>query len=61
MSEQRAFKVGLIGAGIQHSSSPSMHVDEGKALGLQVSYELIDFDLLQGGSNRLAALLRINP
>ena len=44
VSEHRALKVGLIGAGIQHSSSPSMHVDEGKALGLPISYELLDFD-----------------
>ena len=50
-------QVGLVGAGIQHSSSPSMHVDEGKALGLQVSYELLDFDLMQGGAERLPALL----
>ena len=34
-----------------------MHVDEGKALGLSISYELLDFDLMQGGSERLAALL----
>ena len=34
-----------------------MHVDEGKALGLSISYELLDFDLMQDGSNRLAALL----
>lgn len=53
----RALQVGLVGAGIQHSSSPSMHVDEGKALGLQISYELLDFDLMQGGSERLPALL----
>jgi len=52
-------KVGLIGAGIQHSSSPSMHVDEGKALGLAVSYELLDFDLVQGGPAKLAALLDV--
>jgi shikimate dehydrogenase len=53
----RALLVGLVGAGIQHSSSPSMHVDEGKALGFQISYELLDFDLMQGGSERLPALL----
>jgi shikimate dehydrogenase len=57
VSEHRALKVGLIGAGIQHSSSPSMHVEEGKALGLSISYELLDFDLMPGGSGRLAALL----
>jgi len=50
-------KIGLIGAGIQHSSSPSMHVEEGKALGLSISYELLDFDQVQGGPERLAALL----
>jgi shikimate dehydrogenase len=50
-------KVGLIGAGIQHSSSPSMHVDEGEALGLSISYELLDYDLMQGGAERLAVLL----
>ena len=57
MSDPRTLKVGLIGAGIQHSSSPSMHVDEGQALGLPISYELLDYDLMPGGSNRLAALL----
>jgi shikimate dehydrogenase len=49
--------VGLAGAGIQHSSSPSMHVDEGKALGLAIHYELFDFDLMQGGAGRLASVL----
>jgi shikimate dehydrogenase len=34
-----------------------MHVDEGKALDLQISYELLDFDLMQGGAERLPALL----
>ena len=57
MSMPHSSKVGLIGAGIQHSSSPSMHVEEGKALGLSISYELLDFDLMQGGVGRLAALL----
>jgi len=57
MSAPHSLKVGLIGAGIQHSSSPSMHVEEGKALGLSISYELLDFDLMQGGVDRLSALL----
>ena len=60
MNPQRAnrtLQVGLVGAGIQHSSSPSMHVDEGKALGLPISYELLDFDLIQGGAAGLAAVL----
>jgi len=50
-------KVGLIGTGIQHSSSPSMHVEEGKALGLPVTYQLFDFDVISGGADRLPALL----
>jgi len=53
----RTLMVGLVGAGIQHSSSPSMHVEEGKALGLTVSYELFDFDLMPGGASRLQAVL----
>ena len=63
MSKQRAdvpgktLMVGLAGAGIQHSSSPSMHVDEGKALGLSIHYELFDFDLMKGGADRLASVL----
>jgi shikimate dehydrogenase len=53
----KALMVGLAGAGIQHSSSPSMHADEGKALGLAIHYELFDFDLMQGGPERLASVL----
>jgi shikimate dehydrogenase len=34
-----------------------MHMDEGQSLGLQISYELFDFDLLPGGENRLASVL----
>jgi len=34
-----------------------MHVDEGKALGLQISYELLDFDLIHGGAEKLPDLL----
>ena len=34
-----------------------MHVDEGKAQGLKISYELLDFDLLPGGAEKLPALL----
>lgn len=51
-------RVGLAGAGIQHSSSPAMHVDEGEALGLDVSYELFDFDLMEGGAARLEDVLK---
>jgi shikimate dehydrogenase len=56
-SANRTYLVGLVGAGIQHSSSPSMHMDEGQSLGLQINYELLDFDLMPEGPARLAAVL----
>jgi shikimate dehydrogenase len=34
-----------------------MHVDEGNALGLNVSYELFDFDLMRGGAECLQNVL----
>jgi shikimate dehydrogenase len=39
-----AVKVGLVGAGIQASRSPALHEVEGRALGLDYSYALIDQD-----------------
>lgn len=48
---------GLIGAGIQHSSSPSMHMDEARSLGFQLTYELLDLDLIPGGLDVLPAVL----
>src|SRR6187549_565101 len=56
-SPHRTYLVGLVGAGIQHSSSPSMHMDEGRSLGLQIDYELLDFDLMPEGPTCLAAVL----
>lgn len=56
-SANRTYLAGLVGAGIQHSSSPSMHMDEGQSLGLQISYELFDLDLLPAGATGLAAVL----
>jgi shikimate dehydrogenase len=53
----RTLLAGLVGAGIQHSSSPSMHMDEGRSLGLSLCYELFDFDLMPTGPARLAAVL----
>jgi shikimate dehydrogenase len=53
----RQYLVGLVGAGIQHSSSPSMHMDEGRALGLEVTYELLDLDLMKAGPAALATVL----
>ena len=34
-----------------------MHMDEGQSLGLQISYELFDFDLMPNGPARLPAVL----
>jgi shikimate dehydrogenase len=56
-SANRTYLAGLVGAGIQHSSSPSMHMDEGRSLGLQINYELFDFDLMPSGAAHLAAVL----
>jgi quinate/shikimate dehydrogenase (NAD+) len=50
-------KVGLIGAGIQASRSPAMHMEEARALGIRVQYELLDLDTL-GGAAALGGLLR---
>jgi shikimate dehydrogenase len=55
-SPQRTL-AGLIGAGIQHSSSPSMHMDEARSLGFQVSYELLDLDQIPGGLDALPTVL----
>jgi shikimate dehydrogenase len=53
----RTYLAGLVGAGIQHSSSPSMHMNEGQSLGLAIRYELFDFDLMAAGAAPLAAVL----
>ena len=53
----RTLHAGLIGSGIQQSASPSMHIEEGNSHGLQVGYELFDFDLIPGGPARLEAIL----
>ena len=34
-----------------------MHMDEGQSLGLQISYELLDLDLMAGGATGLASVL----
>ena len=38
-------RLGLVGRGIQGSRSPSMHMQEGAAQGLRLSYVLLDLDL----------------
>jgi len=48
---------GLIGAGIQASRSPAMHMGEARALGLDLVYELFDLDRIETGAAALPALL----
>jgi len=48
---------GLIGAGIQGSRSPALHEAEAAAQGLQLSYKLIDLDVLGVGAEALPGLL----
>lgn len=42
----KTYKIGLIGRGIQLSRTPFMHEAEGKRLGLDYKYDLIDVDLM---------------
>ncbi len=49
--------VGLIGAGIQASLTPAMHMREGRAQGLAYDYRLIDLDVLQVDANALPDLI----
>lgn len=49
--------VGLIGAGIQRSASPRMHMHEAHALGLRLRYELLDLDRIVGGAAALPRVL----
>jgi len=51
------FLVGLIGSRIGASGSPSLHEQEGRELGLQVHYQLIDLDRPDLAGKRLPDLL----
>src|SRR5882724_1440491 len=46
MVAKQSILVGLIGAGIQSSLSPTMHEREGAAQGFRYAYRLIDLDVL---------------
>src|SRR5262245_15683689 len=46
MVARQSILIGLIGAGIQSSLSPAMHMREGEAQGLRYEYRLIDLDVL---------------
>ena len=50
-------KVGLLGRGIAASSSPAIHETEAACLGVALTYELFDFDLLGLADNALAETL----
>ena len=50
-------KAGLIGGNIKRSSSPALHEQEGRALGLGYSYDLIDLDDRAGHSAALPDIL----
>ena len=52
-----SFLLGLIGAGIQSSLTPAMHVREGLAQGLTCLYQLIDLDELNLTADALPDLL----
>lgn len=57
-TSERTLRAGLIGAGIQHSASPALHMDEGRSAGLNYSYELFDLDLAVGREQALPEVLR---
>src|SRR3954471_7538969 len=49
--------LGLVGAGIQGSLTPTMHEREGDAQGLRLLYQKIDLDRLGLGAEALGELL----
>lgn len=51
-------RLGLIGAGIQASKTPAMHMAEARAQGFALDYQLLDLDLPPFGAKGLAALLQ---
>lgn len=53
----RPLKAGLIGAGIQASLTPAMHMKEGAAQGLNYEYELIDLNRIGASPADLPKLL----
>ncbi|MCV3736947.1 shikimate dehydrogenase [Rhizobium sp. TRM96647] len=53
----KPFRAGLIGAGIQASLTPAMHMREGSAQGLAYEYELIDLNEIGASADDLPQLL----
>jgi shikimate dehydrogenase len=58
MPSSHSFLVGLLGAGIQASRTPSLHEYEGAAQGLRYVYRRIDIDALRLTPEALPELLR---
>jgi shikimate dehydrogenase len=56
-SEKRSVLVGLVGAGIQASRTPALHEREGRELGLDYEYRLIDLDTLARDASALPDIL----
>jgi shikimate dehydrogenase len=53
----KTVRAGLIGAGIQGSRSPHIHVEEGRAQGLDYAYDLLDLDRADGRIDALGPLI----
>ncbi len=57
MRTETVFRTGLIGAAVQQSKSPALHETEARALGLNLTYRLIDLKTLGVGVEALGELL----
>lgn len=57
MSSTSPIKVGLLGRGITASASPAIHETEAGCLGLTLTYELFDFDVLGLADDALADMV----
>jgi shikimate dehydrogenase len=59
VASKRRVLLGLIGAGIQQSLTPSLHEAEGDAQGLRIQYRVLDLDVLALGETALPRLLEV--
>ncbi|MEO8240898.1 MAG: shikimate dehydrogenase [bacterium] len=57
MAQPGLLRVGLIGANIQRSRTPALHMEEARAHGLNLQYDLIDLDQRGRGPAALPRLL----
>lgn len=55
--QARGYVIGLIGKGIGQSLSPAMHMAQGRRLGLNLAYRIIDADLPERRGSDAASLL----